>query len=63
MIKKIKYPKQITINISDELFDEISQIAEDKEHSLSHTARRIVADAVRERKHSSFKDDMITKEG
>ena len=47
-MKKQKKEKQITVTMSDELYNEIKKIAENKEHSLSHTARNFIANGVRE---------------
>ena len=59
MAEKKMNKKQITVNMDDELFDAIKEIAEDKEHSLSHTARNFIKNAVRTQR--SFRDEIVEK--
>ena len=59
MTEKKTHKKHITINIDEEMYDEIERMAEDKEHSLSHTARKIIAESLR--KQTKFQDEIVTK--
>lgn len=53
--------RAVTVNMSDELYSEINTIAEDREHSLSHVARRFIEDAIKTKKEEGFKSKLIDK--
>ena len=53
MKEKKVHPKQVTINLDEEMFEELRRIANDRKWSLSQTAR--------EELRQSFRDRMILK--
>lgn len=62
MEKQSVKTKAVTVNMDEELYQELERIAQNREHSLSHVGRRFIEDAIKDKKERiDFQSKLINK--